>query len=261
MKKSYLILLIVAWLTLSLSKFSYCEPPSNDPGGNPFGNVPEAPPAPPGSEFQEDDNFLDPGSNFGFQPPVAQPSNPEPSAPPSQPPAKLIPPRPLRPAPSTPTPSNANKMPFSPPMGKVATGNASKKKESPKLADYLELDPSIKSLEVKNFDLPDKEIKDVVTLISKWTGKNFIIDQKVRGRITIMGPSAVSLQEAYQAFLSSLEANGLTTVQSGKYIRIIDSAEARRAPVKTYAGDYAPKDDQFITRIFQLKFINADEVQ
>jgi general secretion pathway protein D len=141
------------------------------------------------------------------------------------------------------------------------TASNKKTKTAPKLADYLELDPSIKSLEVKNFDLPDKEIKDVVTLISKWTGKNFIIDQKVRGRITIMGPSAVSLQEAYQAFLSALDANGLTTVQAGKYIRIIDSAEARRAPVKTYAGDYAPKDDQFITRIFQLKFINADEVQ
>ena len=43
--------------------------------------------------------------------------------------------------------------------------------------------------EVKNFDLPDKDIKDVVTMISKWTGKNFIIDSsKIRGKITIMGP-------------------------------------------------------------------------
>ena len=69
------------------------------------------------------------------------------------------------------------------------------------------------------------------------------------------------MQEAYQAFLSALDANGLTTVQAGKFIRIIESAEARRSPVKTYAGDYAPKDDQFITRIFQLKYINSDEVQ
>ena len=114
---------------------------------------------------------------------------------------------------------------------------------------------------MKNFDLPDKEIKDVVTLISKWTGKNFILDSKVRGKITIIGPSQVTLQEAYQAFLSALDANGLTTVQAGKFIRIIESAEARRSPVKTYAGDYAPKDDQFITRIFQLKYINSDEVQ
>jgi general secretion pathway protein D len=76
-----------------------------------------------------------------------------------------------------------------------------------------------------------------------------------------MGPSQVTLEEAYQAFLSALDANGLTTVKSGKFIRIIESAEARRAPVETYAGDYTPDTDQFITRIFQLKYINADEVQ
>lgn len=91
--------------------------------------------------------------------------------------------------------------------------------------------------------------------------KKFHYRPKGQRKITILGPAAVSLQEAYQAFLTALDANGLTTVQAGKYIRIIDSAEARRSPVKTYAGDYAPKDDQFITRIFQLKFINADEVQ
>ncbi len=135
------------------------------------------------------------------------------------------------------------------------------KAKSARLAEYLELDSSVKGLEVKNFDLPDKEIRDVVTLISKWTGKNFILDSKVRGKITILGPSQVTLEEAYQAFLSALEANGLTTVKSGKFIRVIESAEARRAPVETYSGEYAPDTDQFITRIFQLKYINADEVQ
>ena len=137
----------------------------------------------------------------------------------------------------------------------------SKPGSTSKLAEYLQLDSSVKGLEVKNFNLPDKEIRDVVTMISKWTGKNFILDSKVRGKITILGPSQVTLEEAYQAFLSALDANGLTTVKNGKFIRIIESAEARRAPVETYSGEYAPDTDQFITRIFQLKYINADEVQ
>lgn len=253
---------------LSFSNIIWSESPPVDSDSNPFGWTPEPPssPPPPGSEFQEDDNFLDPGNNFGFQPitPVpSAPSQPTPSPSSTQPNLNTTPQIPTaRPTqPMTPPVAPGRRPPLSPPATNTASNSTAKKKTAPKLADYLELDPSIKSLEVKNFDLADKEIKDVVTLISKWTGKNFIIDQKVRGRITIMGPSAVSLQEAYQAFLTALEANGLTTVQAGKYIRVIDSAEARRAPVKTYAGDYAPKDDQFITRIFQLKFINADEVQ
>lgn len=250
--KRYSLLLLTA---LILKQLAFAE------DANPFGNVP---PLPPGADYQEDEDFLDPGNNPWGQQGNAQNPPPQPAAP-SQPqaPAQRLgtapqtPSTPFPPQPTSPSQSrsNGNKNNNNTPGG-IGTS-----KPSPKLADYLDLDSTIKGLEVKNFDLPDKDIKDVVTLISKWTGKNFILDSKVRGKITVIGPSQVTLQEAYQAFLSALEANGLTTVQSGKYIRIIESAEARRAPVKTYAGDFAPRDDQFITRIFQLKFINADEVQ
>jgi len=243
---------------------------------NPFGNVNPAPPPPTGGQpggFPEDDDFSPDGS-FGFPTPnnpnnTAPPPGAAPGTPPSNPGFKnpgTTPPAPSRipspPSGRTAAPSPAR--PFNAPGTEAASnplgGEKVASKPPQKLADYLELDSSVKGLEVKNFDLPDKDIRDVVTLISKWTGKNFILDNKVRGKITIIGPSQVTLQEAYNAFLSALDANGLTTVQSGKFIRIIESAEARRSPVKTYAGDYAPKDDQFITRIFQLKYINADEV-
>ncbi len=229
-----------------------------DGGGNPSAIPPPPPPPsgfqPPPQEFQEEDDFVDSTQNFGFTPP----NNPSPVLPDNSNQAN-----PLPTDPGTNSGSTAGALPkYSPTTPSPAGKSAAKPgKRAPKLADYLELDNSVKSLEVKNFDLPDKDIKDVVTLISKWTGKNFILDNKVRGKITIIGPSQVTLQEAYQAFLSALEANGLTTVQAGKFIRIIESAEARRAPVETYAGDYAPNTDQFITRIFQLKYINADEVQ
>ncbi|MFM8316339.1 MAG: hypothetical protein ACKOA8_18835, partial [Deltaproteobacteria bacterium] len=211
MNHTKLALVAVLCLNLALPANLWPEEPPPIQNVNPFGGNPEDS-MPPGSEFQEDDNFLDPGGNFGFQP------NPTPPPPPSNLPAKpspsaQLPSRNTAPSspnspvfnPSGPRPSRTPTPPPNFGSNQPTGSSSSKKKATPKLADYLELDPSIKSLEVKNFDLPDKEIKDVVTLISKWTGKNFIIDQKVRGRITIMGPSAVSLQEAYQAFLSALE--------------------------------------------------------
>ena len=223
------------------------------------------PPPTDGSDFTAEE----PGDDFGFSPPpnvapppgnvAGAPIQPPPNSPPSAP--INNPPPTARTAPPARINTPGARAAGTPPL--TTPGNTTTKKApaAPKLNDYLELDPSVKGLEVKNFDLPDKDIRDVVTLISKWTGKNFILDSKVRGKITIIGPSQVTLQEAYSAFLSALDANGLTTVQSGKFIRIIESAEARRAPVKTYTGDYAPRDDQFITRVFQLKYINADEVQ
>jgi len=233
---------------------AFTNPLRAEEGSNPFGNVGK--PAGGPESFPEEDEFA-PEGDFGFGGPNGKGAG---NAAPSPAPTQQVPPtRPPRGQVFSPPPGAGSPPPS--PAGSGNAGNPAAPKSAPKLADYLELDSSVKSLEVKNFDLPDKDIKDVVTLISKWTGKNFILDNKVRGKITIIGPSQVTLQEAYNAFLSALDANGLTTVQSGKFIRIIESAEARRAPVKTYAGDFAPKDDQFITRIFQLKYINADEVQ
>ena len=246
---------------------------TNAEAPNPFGTG-DAPPANDNPEFFSE-NDLERSNNTpipGNQPPplqgdplVQRPANPD-----AAPAARALPRRTAQPtapiSPRTQVPTNAPAAPLlgstlPPGLGASSKPSKSSKAAAAKLADYLQLDSSVKGLEVKNFDLPDKEIRDVVTLISKWTGKNFILDSKVRGKITVMGPSQVTLEEAYQAFLSALEANGLTTVKSGKFIRIIESAEARRAPVETYAGDYTPDTDQFITRIFQLKYINADEVQ
>lgn len=289
MKRSTLRLITTAWIAALVSPLPVARAESPNPFGTPGG----------GAGAQGDPDFFnDPGpgspeqnespESFGGPPPGvprltdpvptpsvnAPPVETAPSAPPQTRPAspnrRSTTPRTASPtvSPSAAPPSAPNTSSFSPPPGTGIPGGspppstpASSGKPPAKLADYLELDSAVKGLEVKNFDLPDKEIRDVVTLISKWTGKNFILDSKVRGKITVLGPSQVTLQEAYHAFLSALEANGLTTVQSGKFIRIIESAEARRAPVETYAGDYAPETDQFITRIFQLKYINADEVQ
>lgn len=245
---------LVLGFLLSLSPLRAEEPPTEE---NPFGNLEVPPPPPVDPDFLEEDNLDELSNNLdGLTPPPPPPVAPNlPNA--SNPaPVRSNPPPMPRPTPSAPPVRRAQ----TPPTAPLIPANK-KTSSAPKLADYLELDSAVKGLEVKNFDLPDKDLKDVVTLISKWTGKNFILDSKVRGKITILGPSQVSLQEAYQAFLTALDANGLTTVQSGKFIRIIESAEARRAPVQTYAGEYAPKDDQYITRIFQLKYINADEVQ
>ncbi len=244
--------LIVVWLAATL-----LVPYTGTGEPNPFGTGDAPPPKVSPESF--DDEPLDAPAGANAQSAEAPPPLTAPETAPSA-------------APSRPTPSRRSLLPSrsarnsapaeQPAIPKPAPVTATKGKGTPSnLADYLQLDSAVKGLEVKNFDLPDKEIRDVVTLISKWTGKNFILDSKVRGKITILGPSQVTLEEAYQAFLSALEANGLTTVKSGKFIRVIEAAEARRSPVETFSGDYAPDTDQFITRIFQLKYINADEVQ
>lgn len=113
---------------------------------------------------------------------------------------------------------------------------------------------------IESFDFPNVEITDVIKAISELTGKNFIIDPAVRGKITIVAPSKITVAEAYKAFLSSLAINGYTVVPSGSFIQIKSARNAQRDSIETYSGSYYPTSNQMITKIFHLKHISAEQV-
>ncbi len=113
---------------------------------------------------------------------------------------------------------------------------------------------------IESFDYPNAEITDVIKAMSELTGKNFIIDPGVRGKITIIAPSRITVAEAYKAFLSALAINGYTVVPSGKFLKVKSARNAQRDSIETYSGNYYPNSDQMITRIIHLKHIMAEQV-
>ncbi|MDZ4678261.1 MAG: type II secretion system secretin GspD [Oligoflexia bacterium] len=113
---------------------------------------------------------------------------------------------------------------------------------------------------IDSFDYPNAEITDIVKAISELTGKNFIVDPQVRGKITIIAPTRITVAEAYKAFLSALAINGLAVVPSGKFLKVKQAANAVRDNLDTYSGTYSPNTDTMITRIVQLRYIQAKEI-
>lgn len=114
---------------------------------------------------------------------------------------------------------------------------------------------------IESFDYPNADIAEIVKAISKLTGKNFILEKGVSGKISIIAPSQITVAEAYKAFLTALAMNGFTVVPSGNFLKIRSIQNAAKESIDTYAGSYFPNMDQLITRIIKLKYINADEVQ
>ncbi len=114
---------------------------------------------------------------------------------------------------------------------------------------------------VESFDYKNAEITQVVEAISKLTGKNFILEPNVRGTVTIIAPSQITVAEAYRAFLSALAINGFTVVPHGKFLKIRQSSMALKDNLEIYSGSYFPNTDQLITRIFQLKHISAEDIK
>ena len=77
----------------------------------------------------------------------------------------------------------------------------------------------------------DADILQLVTLMSDLTGKTFLVDSNLRGTVTLVAPSPVNLDEAYQIFLSVLKSRGFTTVPQGPIIKIIPVQKAKESPL------------------------------
>lgn len=113
-------------------------------------------------------------------------------------------------------------------------------------------------------DFREAELRDVVKLMSAQTGRNFIIADSLRAdkKITIISPNPVSPAEAYQAFLSALQMNGLTVVQSGRFYKIVDlNAGVREALSPTYDGASVAKNDALVTHIITLEYIDVAQIK
>lgn len=111
------------------------------------------------------------------------------------------------------------------------------------------------------FNLQDADLGELVNHISGLTGKRFIYGPKVRQvKVTVVSPTPVSLDEAYEAFLSILQANGMTVVPHGKFLKIVDTGgiAAETTPVLDRA-EPVPDTDRFITRLYRLHSTSPTE--
>jgi general secretion pathway protein D len=111
------------------------------------------------------------------------------------------------------------------------------------------------------FNLQDADLAELVNHISGLTGKRFIYGAKVRQvKATVVSPEPVTLEEAYQAFLSILEANGMTVVPHGRFLKIVDSGGVVSQPTPIVArGEPVADADRYVTRLYRLQAVSTDE--
>jgi len=146
-----------------------------------------------------------------------------------------------------------------------AEDGAKKKDEPRKVLPAFDKDVRI------HIDYDGTDIKDVIKDFAEKTGRNFLIDPKIKGKITIIAPNPVSIDEAYEAFLAALDAAGFTTVVEARFskgpnrgkpmlTRILSASDAKSEPLELYKGGYTPKSANLITRLIQVENIAVDEI-
>jgi len=110
------------------------------------------------------------------------------------------------------------------------------------------------TLNFKNAD-----IRALIEFVAGFSGKNFLVDNRVKGNVTIVSPTALNEKEAYEVFLSVLEVNGFATVNAGSVIKIVPRAESKQKAVAVHSGR-AVADDEMVTQVLRLKYADSQQL-
>jgi len=111
------------------------------------------------------------------------------------------------------------------------------------------------TLNFKNAD-----IRAFVEFVAGFTGKNFLVDNRVKGKVTIVSPSPISEEQAYEVFLSVLEVNGFAAVPSGSVIKVVPRAESKQKSLPVITGSNGNSDDAMVTQVLRLQYADSQQL-
>lgn len=106
------------------------------------------------------------------------------------------------------------------------------------------------------WNLQNVDILKVIAEVARETGKNFVIDPQVTGKVTLVSNKPLSSQEIYQVFLSTLQVLGYGAVPTGNVIKIVPLRDAGRE-ANTLMRSGAPKGDAIVVEVIKLRYVPA----
>lgn len=110
------------------------------------------------------------------------------------------------------------------------------------------------------WNLQDADILSIINEVSQETGKNFVVDPRVTGKISLVSNKPLKQKEVYQVFLSVLGVLGYSAIPSGSVVKIVPNMESGEQATRV-ATDAAPgKGDETVVRVIPLENISAAQI-
>ncbi len=109
-------------------------------------------------------------------------------------------------------------------------------------------------------NLKDADIRALISTVSKFTGKNFIIDPRVKAKVTVISANTLTPEEVYEVFLSVLQVHGYAAVPTGSVIKIVPEVNAKQGPLPLSSDKEKYADDELITKIIRLDHVPASQL-
>ena len=106
----------------------------------------------------------------------------------------------------------------------------------------------------------DADLAQIIEAVSAVTGKNFIVDPRVKAQVTMLSSTAMTPAAFYEAFLSILQVHGFVAVPAGDVIKIIPDANARQVPANDLPSRVSASSDEIVTQVVAVKNVSAAQL-
>ena len=109
-------------------------------------------------------------------------------------------------------------------------------------------------------NLNNADIRVLINTVSEMTGKNFIVDPRVKGKVTVISSSPSDRDHIYEIFLSVLKVHGFTVVPSGDIDKIVPNTVAKQDNIRTITDSPTRVTDETVTRVIAVKHVMASQL-
>lgn len=114
--------------------------------------------------------------------------------------------------------------------------------------------------ETVTLNLKDADIGALISTVAEVADKNFIVDPRVKGKVTVVSSRPMDSDEVYQVFLSILKVHGFAAVPTGEVIKIIPDVNAKQDSIPTTSDQEPGVGDEMVTRVIQVDNVAAAQL-
>lgn len=109
-------------------------------------------------------------------------------------------------------------------------------------------------------NLQDVDIRVLINTVAEVSGKNFIVDPRVQGKVSVISGASLNPDQLYDVFLSILEVHNFATVDSGTIIKVLPANVIKQRPTPTLFSPTEESNDAQITQIIQLEHASVQDM-
>ena len=110
-----------------------------------------------------------------------------------------------------------------------------------------------KTTDKLTLNFQDADIHALINAVSKITGKNFVVDPRVKGKVTLVSGEELGPDQIYEVFLSVLDVHNIVAIEANGLVKLLPKAVAKQIPTPIKYGKTGARGDAQITEVYQLK--------